>query len=318
MRSRGTRTRGARRTQFLLAALLLVWGPAGCTTVKDAAQSVGDTSIKVVEAVTPGGGARVRHTAAVIGLESQFGPGRIGFDTHFAKAMSDRLRAGCRDLLVDEAVGALLTSPPLLPSGRVDSFGLGAIGRPRGLEYFLIGTLNGLTFHDEKTGFWLWKGRRYKLRVALRLEIVDSASGTKLLDEPFVQEMELDENRYEVLKEAPVPPLAEILQPLERILREAAKRTCAALKEQPWQGFVTAAENGRLTISTGSSAGLAPGTRLEVFGPGLLMQGKDGQRFFKPGDKVGEAEVASVTADRSEAVLTRPQPGLSGGVVRLK
>ena len=49
---------------------------------------------------------------------------------------------------------------------------LGALGRPRGLEYFLIGTLNGLTFHDEKTGFWLWKGKRYKLRVSLRLGLV--------------------------------------------------------------------------------------------------------------------------------------------------
>jgi hypothetical protein len=290
--------------------------------VKNAAQgtaeAVGDTSRKVVEAVTPGGGARVRHTVAVIGMESPFGPARIGFDGHFASAMTGRLRSDCRDLLTDESAGGLLSSPPLLPSGRIDSFGLGAFGRPRGLEYVVVGTLNGLAFRDEKKGFWLWKGTRYTLRVTMRLEIVDSATGTKLLDEPFANEVELDENRYEILKAAPVPPLAEISQPLERILRDAAKRTCAALKERPWQGFVTEAGNGRLVLSTGSAAGLAAGTRLEVFGPGQLMQSKDGQRFLKPGAKVGEAEVASVAADRAEARLARPQPNLAGGVVRLK
>jgi hypothetical protein len=319
MRSSETRTCGTCRcVTALFAAILLAWGVVGCTTVKNAARSVGDASRKAVSAVTPGGSSRVRHTVALIGTESQFGPGRIGFDAHFTRVLSDALRTDCHDLLVDEGVSALVTSPPLLPSGRVDSFGLGAMGRPRGLEYFVIGTLNGLTFKDEKTGFWWWKGTRYKLRVAVRLEIVDSASGTKLLDDPFAEEIELDENRYELLKEAPVPPLSEIAPALERILREAAERTCEVLKNQPWQGFITAAENGRITISSGSSAGLVAGMRLEVFGPGRLMQSKDGQRFFKPGDKVGEAELSSVAADRAEARLAVPQPNLTGGVVRLR
>lgn len=323
MRSFETKAHARRlRIPLLAAAILVALGATACTTMKNAAtgtaEVVGDTSRKVVEAVTPGGGPRVRHTVAVIGMESRFGPGRIGFDGHFARAMSERLRSGCRDLLIDDSAGELLASTPLLPSGRIDSFSLGALGRPRGLEYVLVGTLNGLTFNDRKTGFWLWKGTRYTLRVTMRLEIVDSATGTKLLDEPFAQEMELDENRYELLRAAPVPPLAEIVQPLERMLREAAKRTCEALKEKPWQGFVTEAENGRLVLSTGSTAGLAAGTRLEVFGPGQLMQSKDGLRFLKPGGKVGEAEVTSVAADRAEAVLSRPQPNLAGGVVRLK
>jgi hypothetical protein len=300
-----------RRILFLLTALLLAWGFAGCTSVKQ-------TSRKVADAVTPGGSARVAHRAALIGMESQFGPARIGFDTHFVRAMSETLQAECRNLLVDENVGALLTSPPQLPSGRVDSFGLGALGRAQGLEYFVIGTLNGLTFQDEKKGFWWWKGTRYMLRVAMRLEIVDSASGTKRLDDALTDTMELDENRYEILKQAPVPPLAEITPAIKRLVRQAGERTCAALKDQPWQGFITAAENDRFTVSTGSSAGLTPGTRLEVFGPGRLMQSKEGQRFLKPGDKVGEAEVTTVAPDRAEALLARPQPGLAGGVVRQK
>ena len=148
---------------------------------------MGDTSVKVARPSLPAGARASRHTAAVIGLESQFGPGRIGFDTHFAAPCPTRLRAECRDLLVDEDVGALLTSPPRLPSGRVDSFGLGALGRPRGLEYFVIGTLNGLTFQDEKTGFWCGRARATSCAVAMRLEIVDSASGTKLLDDALTR-----------------------------------------------------------------------------------------------------------------------------------
>lgn len=299
-----------RRAAAVGAILLLAWGAIDCTAVKN-------TSRRVADAVTPGG-SRVRHTAAVIGMESQFGPGRIGFDEHFARVVSDLVSSECGHLLATEGPAGRMTSAPMLPSGRVDGFGLAALGRARGLEYFIIGTLNGLTLQDEKKGFWLWKGTRYKLRVTMRLEIVDSASGTKVLDESFSRVLELDDNRYEALKEAPVPTLAEIAPALERLLQEAVDRTCAAVKDLPWQGFVAGSDSGRITILTGSAAGLTPGMRLEVFGPGRLMQSKEGLRFFKPGDKVGEAEVTSVTVDRSEAVLTAPQPGLAGGVVRLR
>jgi len=309
------------RVTIVLAAVFLVWAASGCTTIKDAARStaraLGDTSRKVADTVTPGT-KDPKHTIAVIGMESQFGPSRIGFDTHFVAAMSERLHMDCRALRVDGAVSALLASPPRLPSGRIDGFEMGALGRARGVEYVTIGTLNGLTFQDAKTGFWWWKGTRYSLRVSLRLEIVDTASGTKLLDEPFADVLELDENRYELLKEAPIPPLEEILPAVKRILRDAGERTCEALKDQPWQGFITAAADGRVTLSSGSSAGLAPGTRLEVFAPGRLMQSKEGQRFLKPGDKVGQAEVISVEPDRAVALLAKPQPELAGGVVRLK
>ena len=54
------------------------------------------------------------------------------------------------------------------------------------------------------------------------------------------------------------------IDPTERMLREAAKRTCEALKEKPWQGFVTEAENGRLVLSTGSTAGLAAGAETDL------------------------------------------------------
>lgn len=299
-----------RRTATVMAILLLAWGAVDCTAVKN-------TSRRVADAVTPGG-SRVRHTAAVIGMESQFGPSRIGFDAHFARAISDLLSSECGHLLAVEEPAGRTTSVPMLPSGRIDGFGLAALGRARGLEYFIIGTLNGLTLQDEKKGFWFWKGTRYKMRVSMRLEIVDSASGTKVLDESFSRALELDDNRYEALKEAPVPTLSEIAPALDRLLQEAADRTCAAVKDLPWQGFIAGSNEGRITILTGSAAGLATGARLEVFGPGRLLQNKEGLRFFKPGDKVGEAEVTSVTPDRSEAVLTPPQPGLAGGIVRLR
>src|SRR5512147_443176 len=71
MRSFETKAHACRlRIPLLAAAILVALGATACTTMKNAAtgtaEVVGDTSRKVVEAVTPGGGPRVRHTVAVI------------------------------------------------------------------------------------------------------------------------------------------------------------------------------------------------------------------------------------------------------------
>jgi hypothetical protein len=130
--------------------------------------------------------------------------------------------------------------------------------------------------------------------------------------------MIVDETKYETLKEAGAIPLTEILPVLTRLLREAGYRTCAMLRSQPWQGFVTAADQSRFTISAGSAAGLSPGKGLEVFDRGRVVEGKDGRRFLKPGDKIGEARIESVSADQAEAVLSQPGTVAPGGTVRLK
>ncbi|MCU0601568.1 MAG: hypothetical protein MUC33_02745 [Desulfobacterales bacterium] len=317
-----TRTRcGPLRIAAVLLGLVFFLIGTGCTTVKDAAKgtarTVSESSRKVVDAITPGGSG-LKKTVVLIGIEGRAEPGQAGFDTHFRQALSEHLRKECREALLDETVGAIVKSPPRLASGQIDGFSLAMVGRPRGVNFFVIGSLTDARFLDEKTGFWLWKKTRYRLRVALRLEIVDSASGTKAFDESLWEESIVDEMRYEELKEAGGIPLSEMAPVTGRLLQEAGLKTCEVLRSQPWRGFVTAVDRNRLTLSAGSGVGLTPGSVLEVFDKGRVVENKDGQRFLSPGEKIGEARVESVAADRAEAVLDQAAPAAAGGTVRLR
>jgi hypothetical protein len=301
--------------------LVIGWALFGCTTIRDTARAtartVSESSRKVADAITPAG-TGIKIKATLIGLEAPPESGQAGFGAHFSQALSEYLQKECRDVLLDEAVGAILKSPPRLPSGQVDGFGLAMMGRPRGINFFVVGSLNDARLQDEKTGFWLWKDTRYKFRVTLRVEIFDSAATAKALDETLWHEMVIDGPRYEALKEAKAIPLTEMLPLLTRLLGDAAHMTCEALRSRPWQGFVTAVDGERFTISAGSAVGLSPGKALEVFDRGQVMEGKDGRRFLKPGGKIAEARIESVSADQAEAVLSQPAALSTGATVRLK
>jgi hypothetical protein len=314
-------TRGLlQRIAVFSMGLIMAYTLLSCTTVKDTAKgtarTVRDSSRKITDAITPGGGIKKKVT--LIGIEAPGVSRQAGFAAHFSQALSGYLQHECHEALLDEAVGAILKSPPRLASGQIDGYSLAMMGRPRGINFFVIGSLNDVRFLDEKTGIWLWKDTRYKIRATLRVEIIDSAVGAKALDESIAEEMIIDETKYEALKEAGAIPLAEILPLVTRLLDEAGYNTCAALRSQPWQGFVTAADRDRLTISAGSAVGLSPGKRLEVFDRGRVVEGRDGRRFLKPGDKIGEARIESVAADQAEAVLSQPAAPTAGGTVRLK
>jgi hypothetical protein len=314
----------SQRSRRALAAMLAPWlivFLSACTTVKDTAKGtarvVTDTSRKVTGMFTPGGSDLV-HKVALIGVENQPSPGTAGFPVLFQKFLTGFLQNDCRRSVVDSAAGEILKSPPRLASGQIDGYALALMGRPRGLNFFVIGTLTDIRLLDEKTGFWLWKDTRYKIRAALRIEMIDSATGTKALDEIFAEEAVIEELRHQQLQQSGPLPLSEIEPILNRLLPEAGYKLCTTLANQPWQGFVVAAEEDRITISSGSAVGLAAGRVVEVFGSGRIVQSKDGQRFLQPGDRVGEARVASVSAETADALVSPPSRVGPGGTVRLK
>jgi hypothetical protein len=306
---------------FLLIGVLIAGACFGCTAIKDTAKGtarvISDSTRKATDALTPGGSG-LKHLLVVIGMEAPAEVGRSGFGTKFAKAFSEFLYQQCHELLLDEAMGELMKFPPRLASGQIDGFSLAMIGRPRGINFFVIGSLSDVRLESEKTGFWLWKDTRYKLRATLRVEIVDTTTGSKALDESFWEEMIVEEMKYEELEAAGTIPLTEMVPLFDRLLEEAGQKTCAVLRAQPWRGFITAANQNRLTLSAGRAAGLSEGGLLEVFDRGRVVESKDGQRFLLPGEKIGEARIQSLSASQSEAILSQSVPVGAGATVRLK
>jgi hypothetical protein len=312
--------RGHVRLSVVLALGIVVLY-SGCTTIKDTARStartVSDTSRKVTGAFTSAG-SDIRYRIALLGVENQPAANSSFFPGVFQKTLAANLKSDCPDCIVDATVGEILKSPPRLASGPIDGYALALIGRPRGLNYFVVGTLSDSRLTDEKTGFWLWKDTRYKIRVVLRVEVIDSATGTKALDETLSGEAVIDELRHEEILERDPLPFAEIEPILNQLLPEAGYRICAAIRLQPWQGFIVGAEDRRITISSGSGVGLSPGRMLAVYGGGRVVDSNDGRRFVRPGERLGEARISSVSADQAEAVLSQPIQAGPGGTVRLK
>ena len=305
----------------VVLALGIVVFPSGCSTIKDTARgtvrAVSDTSRKVTGTFTAAG-SDVRYKIALIGVENQPAAKPSLFSAVFQKALAANLKTDCSECIVDAAAGDVLKSPPRLASGLVDGYALALIGRPRGLNYFVVGTLSDSRLTDEKTGFWLWKDTRYKIRAVLRVEVIDSATGTKALDETLSGETVIDELRHQELLDGGPLPFAEIEPILNQLLPEAGYRICSAIRPQPWQGFIVGTEERRITISSGSAVGLSPGRMLDVYGGGRVVESNDGRRFMRPGDRLGEARISSVSADQAEAVLSQPFQTNPGGTVRLK
>jgi hypothetical protein len=300
----------------LVLVFLLLWTLAGCSAARKTADAVVETSSDVVDWVLPGGQPDLRQTVALIGVESSLPSVQAGFADHFRQALPGFLKKDCAEVVIDEA--AAVKTPPRLPSGLLDGYALAVLGRQRGVNFFLIGTLVDVRVKDEPKGFWLWKDTRYAIQTVVRLEIVDSATGAKLLDDTSRTETEIDSLKYEEIEQFKSIQLADLTPALTTLFRKGGKLVCAAMHSLPWQGFVVAAERGRITLSAGSRAGLSGGRMLEVFNIGPVFTSKDGQRFLSVGEKVGEATLTTVAEDRAEAAFGGWERLKEGGTVQVK
>jgi hypothetical protein len=300
----------------LVLVFLLLWTLAGCSAAKKTADTVVETSSDVVDWVLPMGRAGPRQTVALIGVESSLPSVQAGFADHFRQALPGFLKKDCSEAVIDEAEA--VKTPPRLPSGLLDGYALAVLGRPRGVNFFLIGTLVDVRVKDEPKGFWLWKDTRYYIQTVVRLELVDSATGAKILDDTSRIETEIDGIKFEELEQFKNIQFADLTPAITTLFRKGGKLVCTAMHSLPWQGFVVAAERGRITLSAGSRAGLAAGRTLEVFNIGPVFTSKDGQRFLSVGNKVGEATLTTVLEDRAEAAFGGWERLKEGGTVQVK
>lgn len=319
---RGERPRGAGRAAVILAVFLIA---SACSTLRDAARSTGQVLGEAGRSVgetfssgtRPGG---LRLSVAVFAGEGPSTPRAADSALRLQRHLENHLETRCGGILLDAEFSRLLGSPPRLSSGGTDGYALALLARPRGVTDAVVGTPLEPRVEEEKTGFWLWKGVRTRVGMGLRLEIFDAETGGKSLDERFWEETAVDlepEGPGESVPFEKIPPA--VVETLERrLFAEAARSACRALAARPWRGFVVAAEGRELTISAGRGTGLREGQRLEVFTAGRSLVNREGQRFFLPGGKVGEARIRSVGEMRAVALLEETRSAEVGGTVRLK
>lgn len=300
---------------------------SGCASFSDIQKSSKKWTWKAARKITRIG--QISFTDS--GLKKRIAVGAIddktGFEIKnygelFQKSLVENLRGKCTgnrflsagDPDYPDAVSVL----PRQASGQIDNFALARIGRQQGLNAVMTGTVIDIREYSDERGVLWFRDTHSFIQILVNVRAFDMETGAKLADESYLYESELDPVEFEGIekdKKSYLPVIDEAIADATEFLGD---ELCDALKQQSWSGYVTAAEGGRIDISSGSDAGLTVGKILDVYARGEVIQGGEGQRFFKPGKKAGEIRLTEVYPNRAVAENLTDQPVEVGSTVRPK
>ena len=244
------------------------------------------------------------------------------FQDIFHKGLPDYMNANCEGIIVDDPeTGSLLrmvTKPPKLKSGHLDTYSLALIGRQMGFNVIVTGSLEDIRFNEELQGILWTKDTHHFVEVVIRVEVNDMRTATKFLDYKFTEEVEIEGLDYQIIQQNDRLRLPMLNETLSTLLADIGSEICHTIKDQPWTGFITKSDTNRFSISSGSEIGLKVGDVLEVYDSSRIIEGIGGQRFITPGLKIGEAEIVSISTNASEARLISGKDIIKGSTVRRK
>jgi hypothetical protein len=263
----------------------------------------------------------LQRLAAIVGFENRSLYRAKDFAQLFRKGIPEYLNNECDDVTVpDLGTGEdveRLKGLPMLKSGRVDNFALATIGRQLGLNAVVTGSLDDIGLITETRGLIL-KDTLHSIQILVSVEVYDTETGTKILDENFNRKVEIEELDYDLMRSEEKLILPDLNETISNLLAEMGERICWAIEDQPWNGFITSFADDKIMLSAGDMSGLKPGDELEVFDNARILKGRDGQQFFVHGKKIGEIKIVAVEPDRSEAVVVSDNGIKTGSSVRVK
>lgn len=263
----------------------------------------------------------LQRMAAVIGFENKSLYRAKDFTQLFRKGIPEYLNKECDDVTIAQSNAGEnvegFQQLPMLENGQIDNFALAIIGRQLGLNAIVTGSLDDIGILDELRGM-IWKDTHHLIQVLVSVEVYDTESGSKILDESFSRKVEIEELDYELMRSEGKMILPDLNETLSDLLAEIGEAVCWAIEDQPWNGFVVAVEGDKITLSSGSSVGLATGDELDVFDTSRVLKGVSGQRFFVHGQKIGEIKITEVEPGKARAVIMTNRGVKAGSSVRVK
>ena len=263
----------------------------------------------------------LQRIATVIGFENKSLYRGQDFTQLFRKGIPEYLNNECDDVSVpdpgsDQNIEGF-ERLPLLENGEVDNFALALIGRQLGLNAIITGSLDDIGILDELRGM-IWKDTHHLIQILVSIEVFDTESGSKILDESFSRKVEIEELDYELMRSEGKMILPDLNETLTDLLGEIGETICWAIEDQPWNGFVIAVDGDKIILSSGSRSGLEPGDEFEVFDTSRIIEGLNGQRFFYHGQKTGEIRIVEVEPNKARAVIITNRGIKPGSSIRVK
>lgn len=308
----------AARTAALLASMLIL---AGCGTVQRTYQNVTEKSHEVYRWYKSPGDDLIKKVG-VVWVRNRTAYVVPGFEADYTARLAEAIRtesAGLLLVLPDSAQAPeFLRQLPRTPEGRIDNFDLTLAAQQAGFNAVVIASLIDVRDRRQEKGLWWFKDVYDYIDVTFNVEVYDSETAAKLLDERFTREVEadlpLDMPNQPNSDEMP----AQVLEEIDPILKRIARRIADEVMVRPWVGFIRAVSGETVTLTTGADSGLQPGQVLDVFDASRAVQGKDDVYYFVPGLKAGEIEVSAVHPDRIEARTLSGSVIWAGNPVKLK
>lgn len=260
------------------------------------------------------GGGDLKKKVAVTAFENRTEIASAELVEDFHRQLTARLSRACSDTLLVTPEGKTfpeyLKRLPRLPSGLIDNLAFANTGRRYGLNAIATGNLLDIKIDEEAYGFWWFKGSRPYVELLVGVELLDTETGAKIIDERFNRKIKISAEDFESLRLKEARALALLTKPLREIADDVGESICDAVNDQPWKGYVITVLPDKVILSAGNDAGLVPGDILEVFDSGSIVSGYAGQQFFLPGLKVAEIRIIGVYPNRCEAEV------VSGGGIR--
>ncbi|MBC8247828.1 MAG: hypothetical protein H8E81_09595 [Deltaproteobacteria bacterium] len=295
--------------------LVSIWTLIGCSTYYTARR----TTKKIARDIMINE-EDLKKSIAIIKFENQTYYTNDKIDELFQSKITETLQSACTNIHLilpgDERYPKPLKAPPRLSSGRIDNLKLVQVGRLYGLGAIATGSINNVSAYQEKRGlFWLRDDHTY-LQVQIHLEVFDTETGAKLLDENRLEEVEIEEDDYHFIKEKRQVPIVEISEEVQFSATLLGEKICDALANQSWKSYVVSKEGEKVIISSGKNAGLQPGNRFDIYDTGKLINGIGDERFLLPGKKVGVIQVTYVHMDKAETVVVKDEGIRPGDIVK--
>ena len=263
----------------------------------------------------------LQRMAAVIGFENKSLYRSQEFTLLFRKGIPEYLNNECDDVTAansddDENLKGFKELPKL-PSGQVDNFSLAIIGRELGLNAVVTGSLDDIGLLDELRGM-VWKDTHHLIQILVSIEVYDTETGAKILDQSFSRKVEIEELDYELMQSEGKMILPDLNETLSDLIKEMGETICWAVEDQSWNGFIIAVDGDKIILSAGSRVGLESGDEFEVFDTSRIIEGLNGQRFFYHGQKTGEIRIIEVEPNKAKAVIVSDKGIKTGNSVRVK
>ena len=304
-----------------LTAILFTNGCSLTEKVENTTETIAKTTRKIARDITFAGDG-LKKVVAVVRFEDKLAQADESFQNKFNQDLIGHLKSRCDDLIVIESEAEDRSGPisqlPKLVSGQVDNFAVAVMGRQVGLNAVISGNLVNIRPLDELEGILWMKDVRYSLEVLISTQVYDTQTATKILDESFAEEVEIDEIDYAEIKRTNAQNFPKLNEAYERIVDDMGERICEAVGAENWAGYVTAVDGEKFIISAGSLVGLKQGNVLEVFDSGRILEGINGQRFYSPGTKTAQLEIVAIYEKQAEAVKIDGRGLKVGSVVRKK